>query len=149
MNMEDRNYENDPRVRAGKEGDWFKSFNETAMTATLVYLDDEGDDVEVDVPVKFGVCPTCDGKGTHVNPSIDCGGLSQEDFAEDPEFAEDYFSGAHDVQCYQCGGKRVVPEINEGALTNDQKKAVKEMEQDQRDRADHEAECHAERMMGA
>ena len=75
--IERMNHENDPRVRAGKEGDWFKSFNETAMTATIVYLDDEGDDVEVDVPVKFGVCPTCDGKGSHVNPSIDAGGLSQ------------------------------------------------------------------------
>ena len=57
---------------------------------------------------QFAVCPTCDGNGTHVNPSIDSEGISAEQFYEDPDFEEAYFSGAYDVACAECGGQRVV-----------------------------------------
>lgn len=53
---------------------------------------------------KWMICPACDGEGETVNPSIDAGGLSAEDFAEDPDFAEDYRSGVYDVCCAACGG---------------------------------------------
>jgi hypothetical protein len=59
---------------------------------------------------KWIVCPVCDGEGKTVNPAIDCQGLTAEDFAEDPDFAEDYRSGAYDVRCGGCGGQRVVTE---------------------------------------
>lgn len=59
---------------------------------------------------RYIVCPTCDGAGSHVNPSIDSEGLTAADFEEaGPEFFEDYRSGTYDVPCYECGGKRVVP----------------------------------------
>ena len=59
---EEINYFNDPRVRAARErGQIF-----------TVFLDD--DETEVALPTRFVVCPTCRGTGTHVNPSIDCGG---------------------------------------------------------------------------
>ena len=64
--------------------------------------------VEVELPTKWGVCPTCNGEGKHTNPSIDCDGLSREDFDEDPDFAEAYFAGAYDVPCYECGGRSTV-----------------------------------------
>ena len=57
---------------------------------------------------KLILCPVCSGHGTTVNPDIDSHGLSAEDFREDPDFAEDYFSGTYDIQCQACLGKRVV-----------------------------------------
>ena len=79
---------------------------------------DEGDEYEKVVSVVFIVCPTCNGKGSHVNPNIDSHGLCSDDFYDDPEFEEDYFSGVYDVSCNECFGKRVVPathdkEVNE------------------------------------
>ena len=67
------------------------------------------------LPSKRIVCPQCDGTGKHVNPSIDGHGLTSEDFAEDPDFAESYFSGAYDVRCELCNGNNVIDEIDENA----------------------------------
>lgn len=57
----------------------------------------------------FALCPTCRGRGTHVNPNIDGGGLTSDDFADDPDFYDDYFAGNYDVSCSECDGRRVVP----------------------------------------
>lgn len=65
------------------------------------------------LPTKWEVCPQCQGEGKHVNPSIDAGGLTREDFLEDPDFMHDYMSGLHDVACNTCGGKRVVKVVDE------------------------------------
>lgn len=108
--MEDRNYYSDHRVRArGKK--WYSHFDQDKMIATVIFDNGEGEEVKRTVKCKFDVCETCNGKGSHVNPSIDCCGLSSDDFAEDPDFAEDYFSGTFDVPCYECGGQRVVPVV--------------------------------------
>lgn len=56
----------------------------------------------------FTVCPTCDGHGKHVSPSVDANGIGQDEFDDDPDFAEAYFGGRYDVPCYQCSGQRVV-----------------------------------------
>ena len=56
------------------------------------------------IPYKQENCWQCDGKGTMVNPSIDAGGLSYDDFYGDPDFEEDYFSGRYDIQCSACRG---------------------------------------------
>lgn len=123
----DRNYDSDPRVRAGRKGDWFLSLNENTMMAEVrLYdeydLEDRGDeplpegvneDGTVTVPFLYEVCSTCDGKGKHVNPSIDCDGLTSDDFDRDPDFAEEYFGGAYDVQCYGCRGTRVEAVIDD------------------------------------
>lgn len=61
------------------------------------------------IPTIYEVCPTCHGEGRHTNPAIDGHGLTREDFDEQgPEFFEDYMSGVYDVNCAECGGKRVV-----------------------------------------
>ncbi len=60
-------------------------------------------DGELVVKVKWAVCPLCEGRGKHVNPSIDAHGISGEEMDQDPDFREDYFSGAYDVQCDACG----------------------------------------------
>lgn len=95
------------------------------------------------VPCKFEVCNLCDGKGTHVNPSIDAGGLSAEDFAEDPDFREDYFSGMYDIPCNKCSGKRVTPVVE---LPKEIQAAVDRWEEG---RAEERSDSYHERMMGA
>lgn len=95
-------YENDMRVRnAGRDG-----------LGPIILFDEDGDEYEADVPTCFEVCPTCDGEGKHVNPSIDAHGISAEEFDEDPDFLEAYTSGAYDVPCYQCSGLRVVKVVD-------------------------------------
>jgi hypothetical protein len=56
---------------------------------------------------RYVVCTLCGGTGTHVNPAIDCGGLSAEDFA-DEDFRESYMRGDYDVPCVRCKGQRVL-----------------------------------------
>jgi len=94
---------------------WYEKFDEKSMTATVELEIGDGDVEEVQVKVKYVVCPTCNGKGSHVNPSIDSRGISAEEFAEDPDFAEDYSRGMYDQPCNECEGRRVVPEIDEEA----------------------------------
>jgi hypothetical protein len=65
------------------------------------------------------VCPVCDGNGSHVNPAIDCNGLTAEDFADDPDFAEDYFRGAYDQPCNRCGGRSTVRVLDRDACPAD------------------------------
>jgi len=113
---------------------WYDSFDERNMTLTLkegdgrLEIDEDGEEVFIGemIPAIFEVCGTCDGKGKHVNPSIDSNGLSAEDFDEDPDFRENYFSGMYDVPCNECHGKRVVPAPDYNRMTEEQKKNVEE-----------------------
>lgn len=82
------------------------------MTVTLKLHDDFGDEVEETVPFRFQVCEQCEGRGHHVNPSIDGNGLPTE-YQNDPEFMEEYMGGLYDVPCEECGGRCVVPAIEE------------------------------------
>ena len=75
------------------------------------FLEDLGLKIE-DLPHEKIVCPVCKGKGAHVNPSIDSEGLTAEDFEQDPDFEESYFSGAYDVRCNECDGENVIDSIN-------------------------------------
>lgn len=95
------------------------------------------------------VCPTCNGKGHHVNPSIDAGGLSQEDFDGDPDFYEDYMSGMYDVSCYECGGENVVEDVDYERAKHECPELLKEWEEWLQSAYDSEAEYAAERRMGA
>lgn len=63
-------------------------------------------------PCTMAECPTCRGRGRHVNPSVDCMGISSSEFQRDPDFAEAYFSGVYDVTCYECEGSGRVPAID-------------------------------------
>lgn len=144
------NYANDPRVRAAQRGAWYKEVDKSRMraTVTLRWYDDEDNECEqdVEVPIKFEVCGTCQGKGTHVNPSIDCNGLTAEDFAEDPDFREDYFSGRYDQTCNECGGERVVPVINEEGVNDETRALLDKVTKQIEDDLEFERQSHAERM---
>jgi hypothetical protein len=107
--LENLNYANDRRVRARER--WYESFDENRMVVHILLWDDDDCEYSAELPVKFEVCGTCEGRGSHVNPSIDCGGLTAEDFDEDPGFYEDYMGGRYDQPCNECNGKRVAPVI--------------------------------------
>ncbi len=127
--------------RDNPPGKWWETLDEKRMTATIIDPTGESDE-ETEVSFKWEVCGTCDGKGAHVNPGVDAHGLSREDFEEDPDFEEDYFNGAYDVQCNECHGRRVVPEpVDE--------KVIEAVNKKRSDEADYRAECEAERRMGA
>jgi hypothetical protein len=112
-----------------------------------VYVcDEEGFDVEIELPWKWGVCPVCEGKGSHVNPAIDCNGLTAEDFADDPDFAESYFKGHFDQPCNLCRGRTTIPIVDEERLTPEEKEAY---EEHLRCEDDGRAEQIAEMRMGA
>ena len=129
--LDNLNYYNDPRVRnAGRE--------------EVRIFDDAGEEIEL--PTHWEVCPTCEGKGTHVNPSIDAGGLSPELIHDDPEFMADYMDGVYDVVCATCNGRSTVQEVHWAKLTDDQREAY---EQRQELDADYHAERMAEIRMGA
>jgi hypothetical protein len=132
--IDDLNYYSDYRVICSDH--WYESIDETRMMAVVeFYNDDQDESIKEEVSFHWGVCPTCNGKGTHVNPSIDCNGLSASDFHEDPDFAESYFRGDYDQPCNQCNGRRVVPECSDERTQAQIEKYYKEA-----------ADCHAERM---
>lgn len=122
------NYYNDPRVCDPAE-------------KPVLYIGD----TEIELPTKWVVCPVCNGNGTHVNPSIDAGGISGERFADDPEFYDDYMSGAFDVTCNCCGGRTTVPGVDWSQLSDEHRKAY---EQQLEDEANDRALMRAERMAG-
>jgi hypothetical protein len=152
--MEQRNWDGDSRVRAASSSDFFAAINDTKMELLLrleEIEDDDGNLVDWEhwFPFKREVCGTCDGKGTHTDPQIDCDGLGYEDFAEDRDFEEDYFSGRYDVTCYGCGGKNVEPVLDYDHFSDEQKEQIKVWEEWKRDEAEYESICRAERAMGA
>lgn len=96
--------------------------------APVLYL---VDGTEKTLPTKWAVCHVCNGKGTHVNPSIDCGGISAEEFHDDPDFAESYFAGEYDQACNRCGGRTTERVVDWDALSEAEAKAYKEQLDDE------------------
>ena len=80
---------------------------------------------------RWEICCRCSGEGKHVNPSIDGHGISPEEFREDPDFEEAYFSGLYDVTCYECHGSGKVKVADWRRLTADEAHAVWLMEEEE------------------
>jgi len=93
------------------------------MAKVITVYDSEDNEIELSLPTYREVCSRCQGTGTHCNPSIDGNGISQEEFDQDPEFEENYFSGAYDVTCNECGGENVVEVVDEEKLKPEDLKA--------------------------
>ena len=87
----------------------------------------------LEVPAKNEVCGNCRGEGRIVNPNIDGHGLTREDFDEDPQFEEDYFSGVYDIHCPECKGKRVIKTPDLSQMTDQQKKVYWAYQNDRED----------------
>jgi RecJ-like exonuclease len=98
-------------------------------------------DYERERPFNWVICDRCRGHGKHVNPNIDGHGLSREDFDEDPDFAEDYFSGVYDVACHECrgAGKVKVPDVSRMTFA-EKREYVLELRDERESRADDNSE---------
>lgn len=83
------------------------------------------------LPGRRVVCSRCDGNGTHTNPAIDEHGISPQEFDEDPDFREAYFSGAYDVRCEECRGEKVLPELDLARLPKALRKRIESTLADQ------------------
>ncbi len=158
----------DHRDIAAAKKNWYNRINEENQTVVITMWNDEleditddmapedikrikfdrvYDEVEIEVPFKWGVCSTCNGKGKHVNPAIDSHGISQEEWDRDwsDEDREAYFNGRYDVICSECGGKRVVPEPDENQC---HKMILEYINNKIADEHNYARECLQERMMG-
>jgi hypothetical protein len=102
-------------------------------------------DEERELPARYEVCGRCEGRGSHVNPAVDGNGLTSEDFDADPDFFEDYMSGAYDVPCECCHGLRVVPRPDYDRWSPEERRAYEDQE---RDRWEADAALRAEQAMG-
>jgi hypothetical protein len=119
-------------------------------TITKTYFAQNGAEFNLIFPARFEVCGRCDGHGMHTNPVIDGNGLSREDFDNDPEFEEGYFSGVYDIQCECCHGARVVPVVDESKLTARQRTKLVLVEQQEEDNArERRVEWESERWLRA
>ena len=155
----EHNYHDDFRVANAREQRLFNDgCNLKRMTYTFTTENDDGEEIAHVLPLKYEVCHTCEGRGVHVNPSIDAGGIGQDDeFWEDDydDEIEDedgniggsrYMNGYYDVPCYTCGGKNVVPSVDRQAADPE---VLKVWDDKSADAAECEAICRAERRMGA
>ena len=116
MNLSDMNYAGDPRVTCGE-------------AKPPVLVEGEDGEIERELPWRWGVCPICDGKGTHVNPAIDAGGITGAEMDElGPDFQEDYLSGVYDVPCNLCGGRTTVPVLDEARCPKEDVEAYRRQE---------------------
>lgn len=126
-----------------ERGQWYHHFDEKRMVLVLEDVEQaDGELADLEIPAKYEVCGTCEGKGHHVNPSIDIHGLTGEDF-EDDDFREGYFNGRYDVACNECGGARVSPVVDEARATAEQIQAAHDKQDGD---ADYAAACAAERV---
>ncbi len=145
--IDDLNYYADRRVQAMGDDGPFKGINPSNRTAVVTVLNYDTEEYEdVIVPIKFEVCDMCSGSGITTNPSVDAGGLSREDFDDDPDFAHEYFSGRYDIQCPQCHGERVYPDFNRENQPEDVIATIDRVEEALNQKARDDAEYHADRM---
>lgn len=147
--MYDSNYDNDFRVRAGRERKRDGFDKKRMVFVHTIYDDFDDEEYQAEFPAKWELCGTCEGRGSHVNPSVDCGGLSADDFYEDPDFREDYFRGAYDVQCYECHGRTTSPVMDFDRFTEQNQKDYELLEAHWQSMAELDAMYAAERRMGA
>jgi hypothetical protein len=119
-------------------------------TIELKWENDEGDEVTHSFPAIMGVCPECEGHGFTLREGLRGEAYTSEEFYEafeEPEDREEYFryGGKYDQQCPLCHGNNVIPVVNEGHLSAEQKKLYAEYEKCEEDNARYEAESRAER----
>lgn len=110
--------------------------NSSLPNSIITKENPDGTTYEVQLPTKWAVCDLCNGEGKHVNPSIDAGGLTNEDFYDDPDFLIDYQSGVYDIPCNHCHGRTTIRVVDEDAADPEDLKIYREqIEQDAYDRS--------------
>lgn len=110
---------------------------------TVTIFDQDGNDLELTMRAHREVCPRCEGEGQHDHPAFDNGITGEEWSSWDSEEREDYMQGAYDVTCEQCEGLRVV------LVPDEDDPNFPAYARHCEEVARYEAECRAERRMGA
>jgi hypothetical protein len=121
------------------------------VNSEVTYYDDDGYEITCTPPGRWEVCDRCRGSGAHCNPAIDGNGLTSADIEDlgGHEFLEEYHRGTYDVICEECGGERVVWEIDWDLWHKQQPNHAQGYEDHLRAEADYRRECEYERRMGA
>lgn len=119
------------------------------MKKVIEYYDEDGCEIEVELPANWKVCPSCNGRGT-TTLHVDGHGMSRDEMNElGPEFIEDYLSGVYDKPCPECKGRTTVLEVDESRLTLEQKEHHEAWIQQKHEDAMLDMIAHQECMMGA
>lgn len=128
--------------------DWAKECYPSLSQKAISLIDEDGC---VAVPIEFVVCSTCNGTGTHVNPSIDAHGITAEEWDRDWDYEdrEAYMRGMYDVPCYECQGERVVPEIKTKDIPEEMSELIEIIENNRIEESSYIHTCMMERAMGA
>lgn len=90
------------------------------MSKTPVLYCDDGS--EIDLPTKWEVCGSCEGRGT-TSRHVECdgGGFTSSEWAEqDQDFREDYLAGRYDRACNACGGRTTVKVVDYDRMSPEQ-----------------------------
>ena len=98
------------------KSEFFDARNQGPTPDEYILYTDEGDIV---LPTCWVVCDVCNGEGKHVNPSIDGNGISMQEMYDDPDFADEYFSGTYDVTCNACRGRTTVRVVDETRMSEE------------------------------
>lgn len=158
----------DHRYLAKALSKWWQSYDKTrrlvkvSFSEIIIKAEELGEDIDKEtlklldedecalLPFEFVVCSTCNGDGTHTNPDIDSHGITADEWNRDWSFEdqENYMSGFYDIQCYNCGGDKVIPEIVEERLTKDKKKLVRLLDKHRQEEIDRIKDRHHEVSMG-
>ncbi len=87
---------------------------------TFKYTNEDGDEIELDLPTRMEVCDECEGHGFVLCEGMRGHAYTREEFEDsfDDEERGEYFKwgGRYDVPCPTCGGKNVVPVVDEAKL---------------------------------
>ncbi len=121
------------------------------QTVTCTYTDDDGDEVELVLPARWGVCDDCDGQGTTLRESLR-GAFTQSEFEEvfdDEESQAEYFrhGGIYDVQCKTCHGRTtvLVPDMDHSSVTDAMRASFEAYQTDREESARYDREDRATR----
>lgn len=92
-----------------KKDNWTQEqWKEASDQAFNKWLESLDSNIIVYVESKYEVCNTCQGRGKHINPNIDSGGITSSEWNEWGREEQDaYWSGRYDVTCYSCKGEKV------------------------------------------
>ena len=119
------------------------------MTMKVTYENDEGEEVELELPSKMEVCWDCEGFGTVLTEGIREHCYTMEEFHQDFDEEEraEYFNrngnGRYDVQCPTCSGANVMPVVDEALIPEKDKAAYAEWQKSEHQKAQWDAEDRA------
>jgi hypothetical protein len=116
------------------------------------YENDEGEEVELNLPSKMEVCWDCKGHGTVLTAGMRDHAYSMEEFNEsfdDEEDRQAYFQrgGKYDVSCPTCHGANVMPVVDEEHIPEKDKAAYSEYLKSEEQKAQWDAEDRATERM--